>query len=258
MTDAKNYNAVSQAVSNPSGSGAVAGKDEYISTPERAGIVWVGNLRYDQSWGSAQIMGAYQNGGDLAGGAVNSTTASVITKSGEAGYAIGAGLAINLPMLAAGDRIELTAVYADRLANLLADGGINTPSAPAYGLNPLGGPSTNFANGTGYSFGAQLRHYWSPTVRSQLMVSYTTRKLHATADGASVSGVYDGAKGTAWTVGHQLIWTPVSNFDIGLEMNYLRADWNQAAVNSTKSWTTYPSSVNTNNFIGKVRVQRNF
>jgi len=254
LTDAKSYNAVSQALSI--GTGTTAGKDEYVSQPGRAGIVWVGNLRYDQSWGSAQVMGAYQRGGDVTGALTVGTTAPVTT-SGETGYALGAGVAVNLPMIAAGDRIELTAVYADRLANLLADGGINTPSAAAYGLAPLGGPSTNFANGTGYSFGMNLRHYWTPTIRSQVYASYTTRKLHDTTDGV-YTAAKSGAKGTAYSLGHALIWTPVANFDIGLELTYLRADWNKAAVNAATGWSTFPTSVNTNNFIGKVRVQRNF
>ncbi|MDB5572606.1 MAG: hypothetical protein JWN93_3789 [Hyphomicrobiales bacterium] len=266
-TDAKSYNAVSQAVSNPSGAGTVPGKDETISQPNRAGVVWVGNVRYDQAWGSAQVMGAYQRGGDLAGkDGVNVSVAPnvAVTGTNETGFALGAGVAVNLPMLAAGDRIELIAVYADRLANLLADGGINTPSAAAYGLSPLGGPSTNFANGTGYSFGMNLRHYWTPTIRSQVYASYTTRKLHTTADGVAVGtgtsgkNVLPGAEGKAYSLGHALIWTPVTNFDIGLELTYIRAEWNSAAVKSTKGWETFPTAVDTNNFIGKVRVQRNF
>ncbi|MDB5571050.1 MAG: hypothetical protein JWN93_2233 [Hyphomicrobiales bacterium] len=230
-TDSTNYNAVSGTT--------------LANTPGKNGIVWVGNVRYDQSWGSAQIMGAWTNGGD-----VYSTAA--VTRSG---YAVGAGLAVNLPMLAAGDRIELSAVYADRLANLLADATLNTPSAAAYGSNPLGGPAVTFANGSGYSLAAQMRHYWSPTIRSQVYASYTSRKLH--------DGVYSGvatvdAKGTAYSLGHGLIWSPTAGFDIGLELTYLRASYNQAAVRTVAGWTTRPGSYADSAFIGKLRVQRDF
>jgi hypothetical protein len=279
-TDARNYNGVtSPLIANA------------VSSFERAGVVWVGNLRYDQSWGSAQIMGAYQRGGDVAGGnnriiesapgPITGGTAGNLFGSRESGYAIGAGLAINLPMLASGDRLELQAVYADRINNFIgSDNDLNSPSTGAYITDPLGGPSTNFANGKGFSLLAQMRHYWLPTLRSQAYVSYTQRKQHTEADGFNVAtaagagcaangsilgtgSVCAGSKGTAYGIGHALIWSPVRNFDIGLELTYLRAKWNEAAVrNASASFRTYANvvggGITTDTFIGKVRVQRNF
>ncbi|HEY8578745.1 MAG TPA: porin, partial [Beijerinckiaceae bacterium] len=57
-TDARNYNSVTSPQIG-----------DYPSSFEKAGVVWVGNLRYDQAWGSAQLMAAYQRGGNVAGGA---------------------------------------------------------------------------------------------------------------------------------------------------------------------------------------------
>jgi hypothetical protein len=270
-TDARNYNSVtSPLIAN------------YPSSFEKAGVVWVGNIRYDQSWGSAQIMAAYQRGGNVAGGTnrvieaapgpITGGTGNNILGTNESGWAIGAGLAINLPMLASGDRIELQAVYHDRLQNFIGDPTLNNPSAGAYITAPLGGPGTNFANGKGYSLLAQMRHYWLPTLRSQVYVSYTDRKLHTEADGLLIAGpaangcggfVCAGAKGNAWGIGHALVWSPVRNFDVGLELTYLRAKWNEAALRSTAAqWVTYSNvvggSLKEDTFIGKVRVQRNF
>jgi hypothetical protein len=180
-------------------------------------------------------------------------------------------------MIASGDRLELQAVYHDRLQNFIGDPTLNSPSGGAYVTNPLGGPGINFANGKGYSLLAQMRHYWLPTLRSQLYVSYTDRKLHTEADGLNIAAsaangcggfVCTGAKGTALGIGHALVWSPVQNFDVGLELTYLRAKWNEAALRSapqatgTSQWVTYSNvvggSLSTDAFIGKVRVQRNF
>ncbi|HEY8614110.1 MAG TPA: porin, partial [Roseomonas sp.] len=265
-TDARAYNGVTSATTAA-----------YPSSFERAGVVWVGNVRYDQSWGSAQIMGAYQRGGNVAGGdnrlIYNSPGANDVFGTNESGWAIGAGLAINLPMLASGDRIEFQAVYHDRIVNLIGDPSINNPSVGAYITNPLGGPSINFANGKGYSLLAQMRHYWLPSLRSQVYVSYTDRKLHTEADGFGIDApvfangcggfVCSGAKGTAFGIGKALVWSPTRNFDIGLELTYLRARWNEAALrSSTQQWVNYANDqqrgLTEDTFIGKVRVQRNF
>ena len=49
-----------------------------------------------------------------------------------------------------------------------------------------------------------------------------------------------------------MIWTPVRGFDLGVEVNYLRAEWNNAAT------PVGFDAISSNNWTGKVRVQRNF
>jgi hypothetical protein len=182
------------------------------------------------------------------------------TANHQSGYAFGGGVAVNLPMLAAGDRLEATVVYAQRLANLLADAGINNPSAAAYGSNPIGGPAVSFANGSGWSYGAQLRHYFTAEVRTQLYASYTTREQNFLTGGVKGSG-------NAYSLGGALIYSPAKDFDIGLELQYIRATWDQAAVRSAQPiaasmtvnnmWGAQ-SGMSANNLVSKVRVQRNF
>jgi hypothetical protein len=112
-----------------------------------------------------------------------------------------------------------------------------------------------FANGSGYSLAGQLRHYWSPAIRSQIYASYTARKMH---DGTYNTIATTGAKGTAYSFGHALIYTPVAGFDIGLELNYLRADWNQAAVRTVSGFNTHAGSYADNAIVTKMRVERQF
>jgi len=230
-TDMQNYSTVATASS--------------ISTPSYNQTVYVGNVRYDQSWGAVQVFGAAHTGGNLTGGTASATTA---TGTKESGYAIGIGASFKLPMLAAGDEIQMTFVYNDRLQNIIGDASLNTPSAGAYGTNPLGGPGVNFSNGTGWVAGAQLRHYWASNFRSQVYASYTSRELHAAAGGS----------GNAMSLGKAFIYTPAKDFDIGLEFNYLRASWDQAAIRSVTGWGTYAGDMSVSNFTTKLRLERNF
>ena len=57
----------------------------------------VGNLRIDQAWGSAQIMGAYHQ---LTANSLNASDGAEMTGSG---WAFGAGLKLNAPMLGKSD-----------------------------------------------------------------------------------------------------------------------------------------------------------
>jgi len=256
ITDMHNYNAVSTAAKDATNGGTA--KTEAFMGPDYNGIVYVGNVRYDQSWGSVQVMAAGHTGGDLTGGTQNAVN-NVVGGTKESGYAVGIGASFKLPMLAAGDEIQLTAVYADRLANLLADSGINTPSAAAYGTSPIGGPGVKFENGTGWVVGAQLRHFWTANFRSQVYASYTSREQHFLTGGVKGTG-------TAYSLGKAFIYTPAKDLDIGLEFNYIRAEWNEAAVRSAQAtssltvnnmWGVYPAQ-SANNYVTKLRIQRNF
>ena len=179
LTDMGNYNAVATSPTDT--------RDTSLHTPGYNGIVYVGNVRYDQSWGAAQVFGAYHSGGNLTSTGVYASNATAIagqTNGGAAtavigdgtkkgGWALGVGATFKLPMLAAGDELQLTFVYNDRLQNIIGDSGINTPSSSAYGLNPVGGPAVKFENGTGWVAGGQFRHFWTANFRSQVYASYT-------------------------------------------------------------------------------------
>ena len=286
ITDMKNYNTLSSAAKDSSNlSTAVV---EGASSPGYNSIVYVGNLRLDQAWGAAQVMVAAHQGGNLdsgnpalksaeVAGLLNTLTtpAGVSVKSG---YAVGVGASFKLPMLAAGDEIQMTAVYADHLANLLADGGINTPSAAAYGSSPIGGPAVSFANGTGWVVGAQLKHFFTAQIRTQLYASYTSRTQDFVTDyytptaaniTAGTAGTVTGSakgKGNAQSYGAALIYSPAKDFDIGLEVNYIRAAYDIAAVQSlyntatpalTSNWRGQ-GATSANAVVSKLRIQRNF
>jgi hypothetical protein len=87
----------------------------------------VANLRVDQGWGSAQVMGAMRqirDYGFVDGAAAAATqTAPTRAASDKWGFAIGAGLRINLDMLARGDVLWLQATYTDGMLGTVINNG---------------------------------------------------------------------------------------------------------------------------------------
>ena len=109
----------------------------------------VANLRVDQAWGSAQIMGALHEvgggyyGASLGGGtcANGATGANGNTCSGgpssKIGFALGAGIKVNFPMIGPGDYLQAQVNYTEGATRYAA-------------LTPAGAGSPGiFGNGTG-------------------------------------------------------------------------------------------------------------
>ena len=195
--------------------------------------VYVGSLRYDQSWGSLQLMGAY---------AAEDNNNRVMVP--DAGWAIGAGAAFKLPMLARGSEVQFTAVMWDGLAQLgMGTANLRTPSGGSYGpVNPLSA-NINTLGSDGWSVGGQLRHFWVPQWRSQVYAAYGNMNIVNQANGVK------NGEATAWSLGKGLIWSPVRNFDIGVEVQYLRAkSENLAGV----------QQANDANWVSRLRVERTF
>ncbi|MFO1116910.1 MAG: porin [Beijerinckiaceae bacterium] len=134
----------------------------------------VANLRLDQPWGSAQVMGAihqirqglYNVGGAAAGGfatglgvpsAVSPTPALGLfnfNNTSSIGFAVGAGVKFNLDMLAPGDVLWLQAIYAKGAigytngSNMAFVNGFNNTNG--YGIGLARVSSGNGWNGSGF------------------------------------------------------------------------------------------------------------
>ena len=93
-----------------------------IGTNGYAGRAWpdfVGNLRIDQAWGSAQVMGAIH---DVTANLSNATAGYVPgpnSRVNKTGWAFGAGLMVNLPMLGKGDNIISQVTWSQGATNYL-------------------------------------------------------------------------------------------------------------------------------------------
>lgn len=187
----------------------------------------VASLRVDQGWGSAQLSGA------LTQRSYNNPAFVVARNEDEWGWAVQGGVKINLPMLAAGDHLYLQAAYADgalgylgwngqfgsgRLGSAVAGNQLTVADITVDGFG-------RSKNSTGWAVLAGLRHFWAPTLRSELVASYSELKLNyifpAFQAGGALSRPLDPKE---LIVAGNLIWSPVAGLDIGVEVLYTRTE----------------------------------
>lgn len=217
--------------------------------PQRAYDV-VGTLSTEQAWGSAKLSGA----------AHHISVVSSITGTGIActydpagmpgscptaytwGWAALAGITFNLPQLGAGDQIALEGVYSDGAityagVNDGADGYVSIWEDGAFGANGMlrTGDRDAFAYSDGnggitlekekaYSLTGQLRHYWTPLLRSNLSASQSWMRPGSVAKSATWS---NGGVGNARVldVSANLIWgKKAKTAEIGVEVVYKKVN----------------------------------
>jgi len=237
---------VSVQDANGNASGWKVADDASPQAWDKNGPIYVGNVRWDQSWGSLQAMGAYTTDQP----ALDTGTLSAENGSG---YAVGMGLKLNLPMLGAGDTLEFTANYWDGLVKAgIGNTSLATPSSGSWGpVNPLtatGGSDTKFAsvtNSSGWAVGAQLQHYWSKDWRTVIMGAYADMDNPVFSSGSKSSDNSLQAK----SLGAMMIWSPSANFDIGLHAQYVRWDGKNTATSA---------KYHDDNIGYKLRVERRF
>jgi hypothetical protein len=206
----------------------------------------IARLRLTQAWGSAQVMGAahYLHGNTAAIG-------------DDWGYAFGAGVTINLPMLGAGDAIALQAAYGD---GALAYVSHNLKSANATrNVGLIGNVALTGANGliadfnaagdtsSGWSIYGGFRHVFSPTVMLNLDASY--------ADIDQAAGLVDftttfAAASVTWAPGGNVTGTP--GLAISAAVEYRSTDYDTPVTGSYKVDDKFDA------LVFGARIQRNF
>lgn len=213
----------------------------------------VGQIRVDQGWGSASLSGAF---GDRS--TYNNPYAPTFgngAKKDDIGWAVQAGVKINLPMLASGDALFLQAAYADGALEYIgwgANAGHGRVAAfPVgnYGINGFGRVESN----TGYTLLAAMRHYWTPSIRSDFLVSYSALQTAAVIPGSLKS--YDPKELVASA---NLVWSPVAGLDIGVEVLYARTEFG-GRVPDAKAFAINGKTIKSDDsWSGRLRVQRDF
>jgi hypothetical protein len=180
---------------------------------------FVGNIRVDQFWGSAQVMAAVHqiDVGNYGADTSTTTTAGPATAAALTtgvggtytgmhpadayGYAVGGGLLLNVPWNQ-GDKFWVEGVFAQgavAYTGIDASQGANNGVVP-YQLSGANGSagwavdsvfanrgtptSPNFTGQhltTAWTIGAAYEHYWSPTLRTSLWGVYTPFSFDSTA-----------------------------------------------------------------------------
>ena len=179
----------------------------------------VANLRVDQAWGGAQIMGALHEVNasyySTGFGASGPNTASLGHPGDEWGWAAGVGLKINTPFITQGDwfqtQVNVTQGALRYLFNTpntnwgMAHGtdagfgneGYGILSDCVYGGTVAGGTTTSCHLTSAFGFNAGYEHYWTPAWHTSLYGAWYEVKYGASANAmlCSLQGVANGAAG---------------------------------------------------------------
>ncbi|MBN8942315.1 MAG: porin, partial [Rhizobiales bacterium] len=243
----------------------------------------VANLRVDQGWGSAQLMGALHQLTDYGsafalgtGIPAGSAQYGFPTQNAgdKLGWALGGGVRLNLDMLARGDVLWLQAVYADGAldyafgtanqggdrstisgaANFAGINALNTQLrdgivATSTGAAPSAGNPGSILTTKAWSVAAGFRHFWTPALRSSIFGAYTN------IDAPAASTLWDVKY---WNVGVNTIWSPVRNLDLGLEVVYhnIQARTQAGGIPQIAPGQSFRGQEGA--WVGTLRVQRNF
>ncbi|MCE1237168.1 MAG: porin [Hyphomicrobiales bacterium] len=187
----------------------------------------VANVAIAQAWGRAQVMGVlHQNysAASVAGG----------LDSDKYGYAIGAGVEVNLPMLAAGDKAYIQGVYTKGAVGRVL---INTPSSTYVTVSDFGTVGTSLEQSTAWAINGGFHHEFTKTIEANLGASYLKYEDFATANTNDFS---------QYVVGADIRWKPVSGFYIGAALDYYNVDYKPAGISNGDAW------------IATLRVNRSF
>jgi hypothetical protein len=215
----------------------------------------VANLRVDQAWGSAQVMGAlHQVNPEYYASTSVTTVANGGPSSTSWGFVVGAGLKVNAPMIAPGDYFVGEVNYTQGATRYLNNGpsnenqldqigavegwGVGTDCV--YGGGIAAGNATGCNLTTAYSFNAAYEHYWTPQWHQSFVGGMFWERYNSQANAilCSLIGAGNGAGvGTAavatagcnnnwdfWGVGSRLQWDVTKSFYVGVEALYENLD----------------------------------
>lgn len=176
----------------------------------------VANLKISQGWGSAQIAGVAH---DVRAIAFDGSTTT------RTGWAIDAGVSVNIPQFGAGDDILVTGVYSENAGwySGLPDGmwgengavngnGLQMANADIYAL---GGGA--WQNPQAWSVAALFDHHFTPDFVGHLEGAVGGINWNGTTPMSMVSN------STTWLIGGVMNYDPVKNLDFEFEIFYQEA-----------------------------------
>jgi hypothetical protein len=207
----------------------------------------VGNLRVDQAWGSAQIMGALHEVNAQYYGPTNAIGSGGPDTTW--GFAVGGGLKLNAPMIGRGDYLQTQVNYAQGASRYV----IFTPSFNygfAEGQNQSFGVLSDAVYGgtaatgtdleltTAWGVNAAYEHFWSPAWKTSVYGGYAAVSYGSQGNNmlcvAEGNGTGTGTTALAtpgcnnnWNtywVGSRTQWNVTSDFYMGLDIMYQKME----------------------------------
>jgi hypothetical protein len=221
----------------------------------------VANVRIDQAWGSAQLMGAIHDasagyyGTSLTGSEVNGYPSNKI------GWAVGGGIKINFPMIARGDFFQTQVTYAQGAIRYVGftqngtfnpykfDGGTSvgfglqsdgvfcgTNATTGSGCGSLGPGVSDLQLTTAWGVNASYEHFWTPSLRTSLYGAYMKVSYNDTAKAIVCGNSISNGAGTwrttsdtncnpgysEWGFGSRTQWNVTKDFYMGVDVYYVK------------------------------------
>ena len=216
----------------------------------------VGNMRVDQAWGSAQIMGglAKVRGNYYSADPANLCTGNNTTcghPGDEWGWGVGAGLTLKMPWDAK-DTLSGVIAYAKGATGFVShangqnfihkQGIANGALIDAVYANPNAIPGYDGSLQLTEAWGGTIafEHYWTPSLRTSWVFGYMKVEyddgralLTSNIGGQCAAANVRYAAGTITNcdpdyslmrIASRTMWNPVANLDIGVEVAYTKVD----------------------------------
>ena len=208
----------------------------------------VANLRIDQAWGSAQVMGAMHQ----VNGLYYASPASAVGASPTGGhpgdkwgYAVGAGIKLNAPMIGAGDYFQAQINYAEGASRYVfstpnsnwtkvdgANAAFGILSDGVYGGTLAGGNTTGVELTKTWGFNAAYEHFWNPAWKTSVYGGYAAVRYGSQANNmlCNVGGIGLGSGApvvagcdnnwSTWWLGSRTQWNVTKDFYMGVDVLY--------------------------------------
>ncbi len=213
---------------------------------------FVGNLRVDQAWGSAQVMGA-----------IHDTSAAYydIALAGHPGnafgYAFGAGIRVNAPMLGVGDYFQAQYNWTKGATKYMSagsslskvSGGTSGAGTFADAVFQVNGTDSLHLT-TAWSVGASYEHNWNPKWKTSVYGGYAAVENDSLLCTAAAIATGCSGKWDTWQVGTRTAWAPVNNLEVGVDVMYTNLD--------ARNTGTVATSADQSAWMAHLRIQRNF
>jgi hypothetical protein len=247
----------------------------------------VANLRVDQAWGSAQIMGALHevNMSYYGNNTLDPTTGHADDKLG---WAIGAGIKLNAPFIGQGDYFQAQVNYTQGALRyvfqttqpnwgftegngfgfgVVADavtGGVLGPPINTAAV-ALANPAQDLELTTAWNVNAAYEHFWNPRWRTSLYGGYAQVSYGGNANAllcagitgqatVSATGVITVAPGcdmdwNTWWVGSRTQWNVTKDFYMGVDVMYSKLEGGSLFNGLTSGSVTPALGVGTPTFV---------
>lgn len=225
---------------------------------------FVGMVNLTQSWGQVQVSAAAHQTVTQLGTAVGFSTGRSTF-----GYAVQAGVEINLPMLAAGDQLWIQGAYANGALDYIGVGpnqfgttlngnGLSRTDGDVVATVGSGGLTYRLEKEKGFSVLGAFLHNWSPTFNTSLVASYVqvTPGTRARNTDWTLGGL---GNFNEYRIGLLTQWAPVAGFTIGVEGMYARVHQNLGRqVGFLPTAVPVGFRKDYGSYLGRLRLNRSF